>query len=114
MGFVSMCVIVAYGDSTPNGLECFTCEGQDCTKTLQCVGAEDRCIKTTVKFRFYKFVMKGCVSKNACVAQGSEQLPKYLGEGFSCCQGNLCNSAKRVAQNIFLLLLPLASVRFLF
>ncbi|XP_069041284.1 urokinase plasminogen activator surface receptor-like isoform X2 [Lepisosteus oculatus] len=112
-----LCNIVAppaYGDSAPNGLECFTCEGQDCTKTLQCLGIEDRCLETSVKVGEQTVVLKGCVSKNACVAQGSEQLSQYLGVGYSCCQGNLCNSAKRVAQNIFLLLLPLASVRFLF
>ncbi|XP_069041185.1 urokinase plasminogen activator surface receptor-like isoform X2 [Lepisosteus oculatus] len=104
----------AYGDSAPSGLECFTCEGQDCTKTLQCLWVEDRCMESSAKVGEQKLVLKGCVSRNACIGEGSEQLSQYLSVGYSCCQGNLCNSAKRVAQNIFLLLLPLVSVRFLF
>ncbi|MFT7800644.1 hypothetical protein AGIG_G5047 [Arapaima gigas] len=56
-------------------------------------------------------VMRGCASSSFCT---SDQLSGALNMGVDvsmhCCQGNLCNDAQRIIQNILLLLVPLVSI----
>ncbi|KAG9331643.1 hypothetical protein JZ751_018619 [Albula glossodonta] len=100
----------ALTDDAANGQQCFTCEGEDCTKTLKCLGSEDRCIKTSVTTGGQKLTMKGCASQTVCGGALNAQIGN-VAVGMSCCQGNLCNGALRVGQSVlFLLLVPLASV----
>ncbi|XP_033878620.3 urokinase plasminogen activator surface receptor-like [Acipenser ruthenus] len=104
--------VPAYADSTPSGLECYGCIGQDCRDTMKCLGVEDRCLKVVVEAQGSKIVTKGCASKNVCVSQ-SMQIPGLSGSIY-CCEGKLCNGARRVGQNIPLLLLPLLTFKLLF
>ncbi|XP_041843530.1 urokinase plasminogen activator surface receptor-like [Melanotaenia boesemani] len=96
--------------STPNGKKCFTCEGETCTKTVNCEGTEDHCIKTTVAVGGNKLTVKGCVSKTICTAASNPQLAAYVGAEVSCCQGNLCNSASSASAGLLLLVGPLISL----
>ncbi|XP_041100086.1 urokinase plasminogen activator surface receptor-like [Polyodon spathula] len=105
----------AYTDTTPSGLECYSCAGEVCKETiLKCLGVEDRCVKVVIEAGGQKLVTKGCGSKNAC---SSQSIPGVETGGASaatyCCEGKLCNGARQVGQNILLLLLPL-SVKLLF
>ncbi|XP_062372878.1 uncharacterized protein LOC134060255 isoform X2 [Sardina pilchardus] len=71
-------------NNTPNGKECFTCIGGDCTKTLSCIGNEDGCITA----RQFGNITKGCVSFDQCLS-----MKKIQGNDIdTCCQGKLCNS----------------------
>ncbi|KAJ8332756.1 hypothetical protein SKAU_G00416520 [Synaphobranchus kaupii] len=93
----------------PNGKKCFTCVGDDCTSTLQCIGPEDRCIKSSVTVNGQKVTKKGCVSKTICSGSLNSQLGA-IAVDLSCCEGDMCNNALRIGQSIlFLLLVPLAS-----
>ncbi|CAI5662759.1 unnamed protein product [Oreochromis niloticus] len=78
--------------SSPNGKKCFQCDGNDCTKTLNCNGNEDYCISTTVTAGGQKATVKGCASKVICSGTQSAQIPGIGGAEISCCQGDLCNS----------------------
>ncbi|XP_076136104.1 urokinase plasminogen activator surface receptor-like [Alosa pseudoharengus] len=96
-------------NTTPNGKQCFTCEGDDCTKQLSCGGNEDRCVKATATVSGQTVTTKGCASSSICAGDLSAQL-STLGIGLNCCEGNLCNSAKSVGQSVLLLLGSLVSV----
>uniref|UniRef100_A0A672HWU7 UPAR/Ly6 domain-containing protein n=1 Tax=Salarias fasciatus TaxID=181472 RepID=A0A672HWU7_SALFA len=54
--------------SDPNGKKCFTCDGQQCTKTLKCLGNEDYCISTTGNR--IKMPAKGCASQLISTSAG--------------------------------------------
>ncbi|XP_029105375.1 urokinase plasminogen activator surface receptor-like [Scleropages formosus] len=103
--------IPAWSKNAPNGKRCFTCNGNDCTSILNCVGDENSCLKTTVSAQGGVVTMKGCVSSNICAAAGdlSAQLGLGVGVSMNCCEGNLCNDARRTMQSILLLLVPLVS-----
>ncbi|XP_062372644.1 urokinase plasminogen activator surface receptor-like isoform X2 [Sardina pilchardus] len=88
-------------DDTPNGKKCFTCEGNDCTKTMDCVGNEDHCIKSTTEMNGQIAILKGCASRSICQGNVSG-LMGYLSE---CCEGNLCNRPKRGGTQRVLILL---------
>ncbi|MGH0119233.1 UNVERIFIED_CONTAM: hypothetical protein FKN15_029602 [Acipenser sinensis] len=105
-------MVDAYADSTPSGLECYGCIGDDCRDTVKCLGVEDRCLKDVVEAQGSKIVTKGCASKNVCVSQ-SMQI-HGLSRSVNCCEGKLCNGARRVGQNILLLQLPLLTFKLLF
>ncbi|XP_076144960.1 uncharacterized protein LOC143127374 [Alosa pseudoharengus] len=93
--------------STPNGKKCFTCEGNDCTKTMSCFGNEDRCIKTTTESNGQKTLLKGCASSSVC----TEGVNALIGSEVECCEGNLCNSPKTGGgQSALILLGSLLSV----
>ncbi|KAG9334618.1 hypothetical protein JZ751_007441 [Albula glossodonta] len=117
-----MCASLAVGfstatplaDNSPNGRQCFTCEGDLCNKTLDCQGPEDRCFSLSVNNQTQ--MQKGCVSKSICDnAQNPALESLSIPLNITCCKGNLCNSAPRVGQSSFLLLfflMPLPSIAF--
>ncbi|XP_026102196.1 urokinase plasminogen activator surface receptor-like [Carassius auratus] len=95
--------------NTPNGKKCYYCDGNTCSNTVSCSGTEDRCFNTTV-FSFdiigvQTQALKGCVSKSLCDA--TQLIPGV--ESFSCCSGNLCNSANGVTQSFLFLCCSLLS-----
>ncbi|XP_039464374.1 urokinase plasminogen activator surface receptor-like [Oreochromis aureus] len=96
--------------SSPNGKKCFQCHGNDCTKTLNCNGNEDHCIKTTVTAGGQKVTLKGCASKVICSGTQSAQIPGITGAEISCCQGDLCNSAISTTAGLLLFVTPLISL----
>ncbi|XP_036393955.1 urokinase plasminogen activator surface receptor-like [Megalops cyprinoides] len=99
----------ALPDGSPNGKQCFTCEGTDCTHTLKCLGSEDRCIKASVKSDGQTVTVKGCVSQTACAGTLNAQLGNTAVD-MSCCEGDLCNNARRIGQSVLLLLVSVASI----
>ncbi|XP_042273296.1 uncharacterized protein LOC121900817 [Thunnus maccoyii] len=109
------------GVQKKNNLQCFTCDDQSssvCNKTLQCVGAQDRCFSRTVvdsEDRGAVFHSFGCISANLCkVASHLELLPVPIPVKFSvapkCCGGNFCNSAWSVKLNVIPLLFGLITL----
>uniref|UniRef100_A0A3P9MI99 UPAR/Ly6 domain-containing protein n=1 Tax=Oryzias latipes TaxID=8090 RepID=A0A3P9MI99_ORYLA len=78
--------------TTPNGRQCFTCDGSTCDKTLACEGNEDLCVTETVDLGGNTTTVKGCISKLMCSV--SNIFPSLFPRiKFSCCNGNFCNSA---------------------
>uniref|UniRef100_A0A3Q0R9C8 UPAR/Ly6 domain-containing protein n=1 Tax=Amphilophus citrinellus TaxID=61819 RepID=A0A3Q0R9C8_AMPCI len=94
------------GILSPNGKQCFQCNGQDCTKTLNCAGNEDNCIKVTGA----GVNVKGCVSEQICSSKQIAQLMTFSGAVLSCCQGHLCNSASSTTAYFLLMVAPLISL----
>ncbi|XP_056586597.1 lymphocyte antigen 6B-like [Triplophysa dalaica] len=86
--------------NTPNGKQCYYCENDSCFNKLNCLGSEDHCIEVKANSESTSETLKGCASKTLCDAVS--QIPQY--GGYSCCQGNLCNSAKSITQNLLILL----------
>ncbi|XP_056302775.1 phospholipase A2 inhibitor and Ly6/PLAUR domain-containing protein-like [Danio aesculapii] len=85
--------------NVPNGLKCYYCDGQNCSKTLSCSGTEDRCISESGNLGNQSMMFKGCVSNSFCTGAASI----YGGTNSTCCTGNLCNSAKSITQSLPLL-----------
>ncbi|XP_014267561.3 urokinase plasminogen activator surface receptor [Maylandia zebra] len=96
--------------SSPNGKKCFQCDGNDCTKTLNCNGDEDHCISTRVTSGGQKVTVKGCASKVVCSSTQSAQIAGIIGTEISCCQGDLCNSAISTTAGLLLFVTPLISL----
>ncbi|XP_017557549.2 neuromast-expressed gpi-anchored lymphocyte antigen 6 [Pygocentrus nattereri] len=95
----------------PNGIQCYTCNGEDCTSILDCVDEEDHCIKSTVSADGQTTMMRGCATRSFCMGDLSTHLAQSnTVVGLTCCEGNLCNSVKRNTQNFLFLGLLLASV----
>ncbi|XP_066574048.1 phospholipase A2 inhibitor and Ly6/PLAUR domain-containing protein-like [Amia ocellicauda] len=107
-------------DNTTNSLQCHTCDKENCTKTMNCLGAEDHCFKSSVADGNQTTVVKGCATSNIC---SDLPLKEFLNsfrvdfrhsenivKGISCCKGKLCNNAKRAGQSLFLLLASLAPI----
>ncbi|XP_066575299.1 urokinase plasminogen activator surface receptor [Amia ocellicauda] len=86
--------VPAYGDTTPNGLQCYSCEGEDCSKPLKCLGVEKRCFSVTDKSTGHEVPVKGCGSPYVCTEEGRVILEQMLGGTIKCCEGQLCNSAE--------------------
>uniref|UniRef100_A0A8C6VTY1 UPAR/Ly6 domain-containing protein n=2 Tax=Nothobranchius furzeri TaxID=105023 RepID=A0A8C6VTY1_NOTFU len=97
----------------PNGNKCYSCEGQECTRTLNCEGEEDHCIKARVTVDGQSKIMKGCASKTMCL-QSSAQFKQYVGPESICCQGDYCNSASRSTAGLLLWLVSLMSASFFY
>ncbi|XP_067280707.1 ly6/PLAUR domain-containing protein 2-like [Pseudorasbora parva] len=100
---VTGCVAVRthYGapELLPNGKTCYTCDGQSCSKILNCLGTEDRCITVAETSGNQTTGIKGCVSKAVCDVL---EFP-------ICCEGNLCNGAQSVTQSFLFLCCSLLS-----
>ncbi|XP_039662647.1 urokinase plasminogen activator surface receptor-like [Perca fluviatilis] len=95
--------------SNPNGKMCFSCDGQQCTNTLNCERNEDYCISSKVNAGGQTVTMKGCASKTICSKQ-TTQTAGALGTEISCCRGNFCNSASSTSAGLLLLVAPLVSL----
>ncbi|XP_023188144.1 urokinase plasminogen activator surface receptor-like [Xiphophorus maculatus] len=94
--------------STPNGKKCFTCEGENCMKTLKCEGNENYCVTATrAQYEGKNVTLKGCASKLICSNQRASRVNQFSTEQLSCCQGDYCNSASRAFTYLLLLLVPL-------
>ncbi|XP_057217028.1 urokinase plasminogen activator surface receptor-like [Triplophysa rosa] len=89
--------------SSPNGKQCYYCDGISCLNRLNCLGTEDYCIKAKANITSLPSTVKGCVSKSLCDA--ASQLPQGLVD-FSCCQGNLCNSATSITTSLLFFFWP--------
>ncbi|XP_073727613.1 phospholipase A2 inhibitor and Ly6/PLAUR domain-containing protein-like [Misgurnus anguillicaudatus] len=89
--------------NSPNGKQCYYCDGKTCSNKLSCLGNEDYCITATATANITSLppIVKGCASKMICDA--ASHVPQGYGQ-ISCCQGNLCNSAVSVTQNLVFLL----------
>ncbi|KAI1886338.1 hypothetical protein AGOR_G00212970 [Albula goreensis] len=92
------------GEAELNHVKCFGCIAapSECKKTVDCRGAEDRCIKVVDIVAGNVMWSKGCASKSMC-KQGEKALnllgPVMTGQVF-CCEGNLCNGARNGATAI--------------
>nr|XP_015832038.2 urokinase plasminogen activator surface receptor [Nothobranchius furzeri] len=92
-----------------NGRRCFSCEGTECGRTLNCEKNEDFCIKSTMNDNGQKRTMKGCASSLMCSAQSVAAIKQKMGAEMSCCQGDYCNSADATRAGL-LLMVPLMSL----
>ncbi|XP_015260631.1 PREDICTED: urokinase plasminogen activator surface receptor-like [Cyprinodon variegatus] len=68
--------------STPNGKKCFSCEGEDCTQTVNCQGEENHCMKLTANAAGVSATMKGCASNLMYSARSFEV--EVWNPGFVC------------------------------
>uniref|UniRef100_A0A3P9ITB9 UPAR/Ly6 domain-containing protein n=1 Tax=Oryzias latipes TaxID=8090 RepID=A0A3P9ITB9_ORYLA len=92
--------------TTPNGRQCFTCDGFTCDKTLGCEGNEDHCVTATGGITT---TVKGCISELMC--SSSNSFPSQLLETkISCCKGNFCNSAVTASAGLQLVVVALISL----
>ncbi|XP_077384064.1 urokinase plasminogen activator surface receptor-like [Festucalex cinctus] len=98
----------------PNGKKCYTCNGQQCDATLECLAEEYHCISMTVESGGQTTSLKGCASEEVCA--NLNQLGRYTGSSqfkvgtqMSCCEGNYCNSGSRATVGLLLLVGPLLS-----
>uniref|UniRef100_A0A1A7WWB8 Chromosome 2 SCAF15004, whole genome shotgun sequence, Uncharacterized protein n=1 Tax=Iconisemion striatum TaxID=60296 RepID=A0A1A7WWB8_9TELE len=84
------------------GLRCYSCTAakpESCTDTTACSIVSDRCYSLAVQDIM---VTKGCLNSAACISP------------FSCCEGDLCNSAGPTGPGITLLLLLSSALFFFF
>ncbi|XP_065099907.1 uncharacterized protein [Paramisgurnus dabryanus] len=93
-----------YISNSGNGKKCYFCDGKSCWNTLNCLGNEDYCIKATTNITSLPTTVKGCTTKSIC--DDVSQAPSGF-MGLSCCQGDLCNGAKSITQNLLFLSWPL-------
>ncbi|XP_014826193.1 PREDICTED: urokinase plasminogen activator surface receptor-like isoform X1 [Poecilia mexicana] len=92
---------------TPSGRKCFSCVGENCMKTLDCVGDENYCVKVTGNLDGASLTMKGCASELVCSDKTASLVNQFTGVKLSCCQGDYCNSASSASPTLLLLLVPL-------
>ncbi|XP_048117555.1 phospholipase A2 inhibitor gamma subunit B-like isoform X1 [Alosa alosa] len=96
--------------SSKNGQKCFTCAGPDCSSTVDCLGDENRCIKSRViTGSGVTMTLKGCASENLCGASQSQVLPN-IHTSSVCCEGSLCNHGEHSRFALALLLMALSSL----
>uniref|UniRef100_A0A8C7YM21 UPAR/Ly6 domain-containing protein n=1 Tax=Oryzias sinensis TaxID=183150 RepID=A0A8C7YM21_9TELE len=121
--------------TTPNGRQCFTCDGSACNKTLDCEGNEDNCgtgtgqthvlhlfltIRKENDFKASDFpslsvnlgeiyTINGCISKKLCSALNG-YLSQLLQTKITCAKGYLCNSAVTASAGLQLVVVALVSL----
>ncbi|KAM4616968.1 lymphocyte antigen 6S-like [Polymixia lowei] len=86
--------------STAFGLRCYTCTAAEpgtCLDIKTCPIIFNRCYTLKVD-GYYKMVSKGCQISMAC------------GGAMSCCDGDLCNSAKHIGPSFILLVVSSAII----
>ncbi|XP_027871400.1 phospholipase A2 inhibitor and Ly6/PLAUR domain-containing protein-like [Xiphophorus couchianus] len=106
--------------STPNRKKCYSCDEENCMKTLKCAGDENYCIDIKGHAVGVTLMSKGCASKLVCSDQFSSVMSQLTsrppGTKISCCRGNYCNgvsstisksSASSTSPTLLLLLVPL-------
>ncbi|XP_027871399.1 phospholipase A2 inhibitor and Ly6/PLAUR domain-containing protein-like isoform X2 [Xiphophorus couchianus] len=109
--------------STPNRKKCYSCDEENCMKTVKCAGDENYCVNVTGHAVGVSFMMKGCASKSVCSDHFSSVMSQltsqHPGAKVSCCRGNYCNgvsstispgsksSASSTSPTLLLLLVPL-------
>ncbi|XP_065099894.1 phospholipase A2 inhibitor and Ly6/PLAUR domain-containing protein-like [Paramisgurnus dabryanus] len=99
--------VPVYSSNTPNGKQCYYCDDPtSCLNKLNCSGEDDYCVTVTATNGSLTETVKGCASKSYCDAVPALLEPQMHFK-MSCCQGNLCNGAKSVTQNLLFLLWPL-------
>uniref|UniRef100_A0A3B5MB32 UPAR/Ly6 domain-containing protein n=1 Tax=Xiphophorus couchianus TaxID=32473 RepID=A0A3B5MB32_9TELE len=91
-------------NSTTNGKKCFSCDGENCMKTLNCAGDENYCIKVTAGV---SLTLKGCASESVCSDRAASLVNQITGSNISCCQSDYCNGASSTSINYHLFALPL-------
>ncbi|XP_047453832.1 urokinase plasminogen activator surface receptor-like isoform X3 [Mugil cephalus] len=96
--------------TNPNGRKCFSCGGEICNTTLNCLGNEDYCISATVSTGGQNVTLKGCSSNVICTNKELAQIMGLTGVDMSCCQGDYCNSASSTGAGLMLLVAPLISL----
>ncbi|KAL1253418.1 hypothetical protein QQF64_018111 [Cirrhinus molitorella] len=89
--------VSVYFSHNPNGKRCYTCDEEDCSKTLSCWGQEDYCFTAYEPSSQQSLATKGCASKSACDQEPGEILG--LNGNITCCEGNLCNVAQSGTQS---------------
>ncbi|XP_062872166.1 urokinase plasminogen activator surface receptor-like [Trichomycterus rosablanca] len=92
-----------------NGKKCFTCDNNDCSRTVNCEGNEDCCITATVQQGSNNVFMKGCATKNVCDVAKLPTQPGFTLGQVTCCEGNLCNRAGTFTLSFMIMLVPLLS-----
>uniref|UniRef100_A0A3B5PR86 Phospholipase A2 inhibitor and Ly6/PLAUR domain-containing protein-like n=1 Tax=Xiphophorus maculatus TaxID=8083 RepID=A0A3B5PR86_XIPMA len=83
-------------NSTTNGKKCFSCDGENCTKTLNCAGDENSCFKVTGK----SLTLKGCASESVCSDRAASLVNQITGSNISCCQSDYCNGASSTSTGL--------------
>ncbi|XP_027871404.1 urokinase plasminogen activator surface receptor-like isoform X1 [Xiphophorus couchianus] len=79
-------------NSTTNGKKCFSCDGENCMKTLNCAGDENYCIKVTENVDGTSLTLKGCASELKCLDKSASLVNQFTEAKISFCQGNYCSS----------------------
>ncbi|XP_032416890.1 urokinase plasminogen activator surface receptor-like [Xiphophorus hellerii] len=79
-------------NSTPNGKKCFSCDGENRMKTLNCAGNQNYCVKVTENVDGTSLTLKGCASELVCSDHFSSRVNQFTEAKISFCQGNYCSS----------------------
>uniref|UniRef100_A0A8C2K199 Lymphocyte antigen 6 family member M7 n=1 Tax=Cyprinus carpio TaxID=7962 RepID=A0A8C2K199_CYPCA len=82
-------------NNTSSVKSCYSCDGENCSNTVNCSGSEDHCFNATGAFRNYSLILKGCVSEIICNA--STLITNI--HGILCCNGSLCNGAQNTTHS---------------
>ncbi|XP_062395697.1 urokinase plasminogen activator surface receptor-like [Sardina pilchardus] len=96
--------------SSKNGQKCFTCTGEHCSSTVDCLGDENRCIKSRVITDGTTMTLKGCASEKLCGTSQSQVVLPNIYTSSVCCEGSLCNHAEHSRLPLSLVLMAFSSL----